>query len=100
MRHCLLFIGIITMVILFAENGPNALYSLYLNHCDDVIGCSVHPKYDLAIDVPYMLHVHSLGVAGYRFLFLFVCSLGGYHPSRKFFTHMKTSPLLLKGCKF
>ena len=51
------------MVILFAENGPNALYSLYLNHCDDVIGCSVHPKYDLAIEVPYMLHVHSLELA-------------------------------------
>ena len=30
----------------------------------------------------------------------FVCLFWVYHPTREFFTHMQTSPLPLKGCKF
>ena len=31
---------------------------------------------------------------------LFVCLFGVYSPTREFFTHMETSPLPVKGCKF
>ena len=31
---------------------------------------------------------------------VFVCLFGIYLPTREFFTHMETSPLLVKGCKF
>ena len=30
----------------------------------------------------------------------FVCLFGVFHPTREFFTHMETSPLPVKGCKF
>ena len=33
-------------------------------------------------------------------MFKFVCLLGVYLPTREFFTHMETSPLPVKGCKF
>ena len=32
--------------------------------------------------------------------FLFVCLLGVYRPTQEFFTHIKTPPLPVKGCKF
>ena len=31
---------------------------------------------------------------------LFVCLFGVYRPIREFFSHMETSPLSVKGCKF
>ena len=34
------------------------------------------------------------------FVCLFVCLFGVYRPTREFFTHMETSPLPVKGCKF
>ena len=33
-------------------------------------------------------------------MFLFVCLFGVYRPIPEFFTHMETSPLPVKGCKF
>ena len=33
-------------------------------------------------------------------LFVFFFMWGLYRPTRDFFTHMETSPLLVKGCKF
>ena len=40
--------------------------------------------------------------AFYKNLFVcfFVCLFGVYRPTRGFFTHRETSPLLAKGCKF
>ena len=30
----------------------------------------------------------------------FVCSFGVFRPTQNFFTHLQTSPLPVKGCKF
>ena len=32
--------------------------------------------------------------------YLFVCLFRVFHPTREFFTHLETSPLPVKGCKF
>ena len=37
---------------------------------------------------------------GHRWFFFLVCFFGVYRPTRKFFTHMETSPLPVEGCKF
>ena len=34
------------------------------------------------------------------FICLFVCLFGGFRPTWEFFTHMESSPLPVKGCKF
>ena len=36
----------------------------------------------------------------FRFVCLLVCLFGVYRPTQEFFTHMETSPLPAKGCKF
>ena len=40
--------------------------------------------------------IHSM----YVHVCMFVCLFGVYRPTREFFTHMETSPLPVKGCKF
>ena len=41
-----------------------------------------------------------LRVHGTKFRGFFVCFCGFFHPNRELFTHIETSPLPAKGCKF
>ena len=47
----------------------------------------------------YDEHFHSKHIS-IDLLFLLFCLFGVNRPTRKFFTHMETSPLPVKGCKF
>ena len=45
--------------------------------------------------------IHAFDVSFFTLvIFWFICLFGVYRPTREFFTHVETSPLPVKGCKF
>ena len=68
-------------------------------HFEDIINKKKYPDPHYSSIVTELNTIHCKQMTGKKPLG-FVCLFGVYRPTREFFTHMETSPLSMKGCKF